>query len=324
MSRQVLFLVLFFVVAGSWGLAFASKRLESVAEGVIPLDPRSFDALTVVAVGTGGTHENHHRLGPCIAVALEDTVVLVDAGRGLAPALRSAGLPVAQPRTLLLTTLLPENTVGVADWLTTAALETDRSPLQVFGPPGTSALVQGIVAAHADGLAAQLALLDLPAPAEVDVRDAQQGALEFEAGPLRLIAAPLAGGPFPAVAWRLEGGGASVVVSGVGWDPDAVASIARDTDLLVHEAISATALAAAAEAGVEGIGVLQAEGALHQTIEEIGLLATRARARALALVRVRPPPVFDFPVGGYRSLVAAHYRGQIFLPEDGEELPVVH
>ena len=117
MSRQVIFLILFFVVAGSWGLSIASKRLERVAEGVIPLDARSFETLTVVAVGTGGTHENHQRLGPCIAVGLEDTVVLVDAGRGLGPALRSATLPVAQPRTLMLTTLLPENTVGVADWL---------------------------------------------------------------------------------------------------------------------------------------------------------------------------------------------------------------
>lgn len=321
MSRQVIFLILFFVVAGSWGLSIASKRLERVAEGVIPLDVRSFETLTVVAVGTGGTHENHQRLGPCIAVGLEDTVVLVDAGRGLGPALRSATLPVAQPRTLMLTTLLPENTVGVADWLTTAALQTDRTPLRVFGPAGTSALVEGLLAAHAPGLAAQLGVLELPEMAETSALDVE-APLAFEAGPLRITAAPLDGGPFPAVAWRIEGGGSSVVVSGVGWDPDTVADFARDTDLLVHEAISATALAAAAEAEVPGIEVLQAEGALHQSVEDIGELATRAKARSLALVRLRPPPVFDFPFGGYRSLLASKYRGQIFLPQDGEELPV--
>ena len=321
MSRQFLFLVLFFVVAGSWGFAIASKRLERVAEGVIPLDTRSFEELTVVAVGTGGTHENHQRLGPCIAVALGDTVVLVDAGRGLGPALRSSHLPVAQPRTLLLTTLLPENTVGLADWLTTAALQTDREPFRVLGPPGTSALMTGLLAAHEAGLAVQLDLLALPALAETEVQEIDRE-MEFEVGPLRIIAAPLAGGPTPAVAWRLEGGGASVVLSGAGWDPDTVTELAKDTDLLVHEAISATALAAAAEAGVPGIEALQAEGALHQTVEEIGALATRAQARGLALVRVRPPPVFDFPVGGYRSLLAAKYRGQIYFPEDGDELPV--
>ena len=148
------------------------------------------------------------------------------------------------------------------------------------------------------------------------------GTADAEAGELRLRAAPLSGGPLPALAWRLEGDGVSVVVSGVGWDPDTVAELARDADLLVHEAISATALAAAAEADVPGIEVLQAEGALHQTVEGIGELATRAKVRALALVRVRPPPVFDFRFAGYRSLMAANYRGQIFLPEDGEELPL--
>jgi ribonuclease BN (tRNA processing enzyme) len=112
-----------------------------------------------------------------------------------------------------------------------------------------------------------------------------------------------------------------VVVSGVGWAPDAVAELARGADLLLHEAISATALAAAAEADVPGIDALEAEGKLHQTIENIGALASRAEVRGLALVRVRPPPVFDFPYGGYRSLLAAKYRGRIFLPEDGEELP---
>jgi ribonuclease Z len=320
MSRQVLFLVLFFVVAGSWGLAIASKRLERVAEGVIPLDTRSFETLTVVAVGTGGTHENHHRLGPCIAIALGEELVLVDAGRSLGPALRGAGLPVAQPRTLLLTSLLPENTVGIADWLTTAALQTDRTPLRILGPIGTTELVGGLLAAHGAGLAAQLSLLGLP-PLEVEAEEID-ASRDTEAGELRIHAAPLSGGPLPAIGWRLEGGGASVVVSGVGWDPDTVTELARDADLLVHEAISATALAAAAEANVPGIEVLQAEGALHQTVEGIGELATRAQVRALALVRVRPPPVFDFRFGGYRSLMAANYRGQIFLPEDGEELPV--
>ena len=321
MSRQVLFLVLFFVVAGSWAMSIASKRLEHVAEGVIPLDLRSFETLTAVAVGTGGTHENHHRLGPCIAIGLEEAVVLVDAGRAVGPALRSAGLPVAQPRTLLLTSLLPENTVGLADWLATTALQPERDPLRIVGPPGTAVLVAGVLEAHRAGLDAQLGVLELPplpAPLVQEVGDAPA---ELSVGPLQLRAAPLPGGPFPALAWKVEGAGATIVVSGVGWAPDVLADFARGADLLLHEAISATSLAAAAEARVPGIEILEAEGKLHQTIENIGALATRAEVAGLALVRVRPPPVFDFPVGGYRSLLAAKYRGQIHLPEDGEEIP---
>ena len=49
--------------------------------------------------------------------------VLVDAGRGVAESLRAARIPVPQPDTLLLTSLLPENTVGLDDLLLTGWLE---------------------------------------------------------------------------------------------------------------------------------------------------------------------------------------------------------
>jgi ribonuclease BN (tRNA processing enzyme) len=59
------------------------------------------------------------------------------------------------------------------------------------------------------------------------------------------------------------------------------------------------------------------EAALHTSIEDVGALATRARAKQLALIRMRPPPFYDFQV---RSIVGQTYEGEIFIPEDGESL----
>jgi ribonuclease BN (tRNA processing enzyme) len=320
MIRPAIFLILLFLVTGIWGLSFASKQLERVAAGVMPLDSRRFETTTVIAVGTGGTHENHRRLGPCIAVGLEETLVLVDAGRGLSPALRRASIPVAQPRAMLLTSLLPENTLGLADWLATAALDSDRSALDVLGPPGTRALVEGLLEARRADLAAQLTALGLPQAAEVRVREVD-APFEAELGPFRVSATPLSGGPLPALAWRVAGPEASVAVSGAGWDASTVAEFARGADVLIHEAISGASLDAAIEAGLPQAEVLRAEGALHARVEEIGDVATRAGVRKLALVRLRPPPVFDIPFGGYRALVAARFRGEVLLPEDGDEIP---
>ncbi|NIY12011.1 MAG: hypothetical protein GWN02_28750, partial [Gemmatimonadetes bacterium] len=117
--RLVAFFVVLAVVIASWALTCAARRADRVIAGVAPLDPRAFARLTLVTLGTGGAYENPNRAGPCIALALGDEIALVDAGRAVAEALRGAKIPVAQPRSVYLTSLLPENTVGLDDLLLT-------------------------------------------------------------------------------------------------------------------------------------------------------------------------------------------------------------
>ena len=145
-----LFLILFGIVSGF--ATCAAWRFDEVAAGVRPLDPRNFPNLTAVTVGTGGAYENPGRRGPATAIANGRDVILVDAGRSVADALRAAELPVYQPEMILLTSLLPENTVGLDDLLFTSWLAERKTPLRLVGPPGTKALADHLRLAHAAGL----------------------------------------------------------------------------------------------------------------------------------------------------------------------------
>lgn len=315
MTRTGLLVALLVLVGAMWVLSFASRRLETVASGVAPLEARRFDRLSVVAAGTGGTFENHLRLGPAVAVGLEDTVVLVDAGRGMAQALRRSELPVAQPRTVLLTSLLPENVVGIDDWWAGAALgEGPADALRVIGPDGTRALVDGLRAAHAAGVAAESASFGRGEAPPLEAVEARDG-FAAEIGPLAVRAFAQGGGPLPALAWRIEGGGARAVVSSAGWDPEALVAAAEGAGVWVHEALYGASLQAALDANLEGADALAREGALHTRLEDVGALATRAGVRRLALVRLRPPPVYDFQ---YRRVVARSFRGPVVVAGDGE------
>lgn len=315
MSRAGVFLGLLVLVAAMWGVSFASKRLERVAAGVAPLEARRFDRLAVVTAGTGGTFENHLRLGPTVAIGLDRTVVLVDAGRGTAQALRQAQIPVSQPRVLLLTSLLPENVLGVDDWWAGAAATAGDS-LRVVGPPGTRALVEGLRAAHAAGAAAEAASFGRPAPPALDAIEAA-GGFALELGPLTLRAAGLRGGPIAALAWRVEGGGAAAVVSSAGSDPDGLVAAATGAGVWVHAALYGASLQAALDAGVEGADALAREAALHTRLEDVGALAARAGVRRIALVRLRPPPVYDFQ---YQRIVGRTFRGAVDVASDGDVL----
>ena len=138
-------------VVGSWYVTCQLWNYRQVAAGVAWLDTRSFEDITAVTIGTGSAYENPQRLGPSTAIALGDTVVLVDAGRGVSEALRVSEIPLRQPQAVYLTSLLPENTVGLDDLLLTGWLQPRETPLRIVGPPGTEALTQGLLEAHGIG-----------------------------------------------------------------------------------------------------------------------------------------------------------------------------
>ncbi len=306
------------VALGSWALTCAAWRAERVMAGVAPLDPREFPRLTVVTLGTGGAYENPDRRGPCTAIALGGRVVLVDAGRGVAEALRASSIPVAQPDTVFLTSLLAENTVGLDDLLLTGWLRGREHPLRVVGPKGTGALTAALVASHRAGIEARAAALGLPeAAARFEVFEVA-GGWSGDAGELGVRAGALPGGPLAALAWRFESGARSVVVAGTGWAPDPLIAFAREADVLVHEAAFVPTPELAEEIGLTVEPErLRREAALHTSIDDVGELAARAGVKTLVLVRLRPPPVYDLQITG---LVDDHFAGRIVIADDGDEI----
>ncbi len=307
------------IASGSWLLTCGAWRYARVVAGYAPLAPREFAGLTAVAVGTGGAYENPSRRGPCLAIGLGARVVLVDAGRGVAEGLRAAEIPVSQPEAIFLTHLFPENTVGLDDLLHAAWLDSRRDPLRLVGPPGTRALVQGLLAAHQVGQAAAAEGLGLAPPAGFEVEELT-GDWSETRGELAVRAAPLGGGPTPALAWRFEAHGRSLVVSGTGWAPDALVAFARGADLLVHEAsfsLSGPQARALADEDPARAARLARETALHTSVEAVGALAVRAGVGTLALVRLRPPPVYDLQL---TSLVGGRFAGRVLVLSDGDSV----
>jgi len=305
-------------VLGLWLATCGAWHFSTVTAGFTPPDPREFGALTVVAVGTGNAYENPARRGPCTGVALGQRVVLVDAGRGVAEGLRLAGIPARQPEAVLLSNLLPENTVGLDDLVLAAWLDGRREPLQIAGPPGTRELVTRLSQAHAPALAAQAAALGLPAPAAPLVEELGGGA-QLAFGELALRAGDLPGGPLPALAFRFEARGRSAVIAGTGWAPDALADFARGAGLLLHEASFSLAAeqAPALELSPEELEPLLKQARLHTSVRDVGPLARRAGVSILGLVRLRPPPVFRLQL---QSVVDDDFEGSIWIPEDGDAL----
>ena len=301
----------------SWALTCAAGRFDRVTAGFLPLAPREFEVFTVVALGTAGAAEDHNRRGTSIAAGSGAHVVLVDAGRGVAEGLRAAKIPPSQPDLVLLTSLLPENLVGLDDLLATAWLAGRRAPLRVVGPIGTAAAVSGIAERIAPGTVARaVALGDDPSPPALEAHEVGDGGQE-SLGDLTVRAGALAGGPLPALAWRIEARGRSAVVGGTGWDGDGLERLASGANLLLHDATYVPTPAEAQDATLDvDPQRLEREAAIYTSFAQAGGIARRAGVGGLVLIRMRQPAVFDLQV---TSRVDDAFDGVIAVAHDGDE-----
>lgn len=315
--RIAALVVVALVAAMAWVLTCGAWRLEEEVDRVGPLDARNFARLTVITAGTGERHENPARRGPATAVGFGERIVLVDAGRALADALRLARIPAAQPDSVYLTSLLPENVVGLDDFLLISWINGRETPLRVVGPPGTRALADALIGAHRSGIEARAGGMgirsDAPQIEIVEISDRwseQLGDLEVRAG-------ALPGGPIDAFAYRFEARGRSAVIAGTGWAEAELVEFARGANLLVHEAVYIPPPETAEKMEFDEDPELLLRAAREQTaIAAVGALAERAGVETLVLVRMRPPPIYDLQV---TSVVDDDFDGRIEIAEDGDE-----
>jgi ribonuclease Z len=315
-ARLILYLMLSVVMGVSWASTCVIYRAAEIGDLVAPIDPRHSGNLDAVVIGSGNGFENPERRGPSIAIGWGDRVLLVDAGRGVAEGLRAATIPLAQPEAVLLTSLLPENTVGLDDLLLTGWRQPRTQPLRVYGPAGTALLCDSLLQAHRIGIEAEARGRGLPLEGAVLTCFDVDPGWTVELDDLVILASDLPGGPIAALAWRFDRKGRAMFVAGAGWASDAVIEAANGVDVLFHEATIIPDAVGAVEAGITiDPELLRLEAELHTALIDVGDIAKRARVGSLVLLRMRPPPFYEFQI---TSTVGQTFDGDIVVAGDGE------
>jgi ribonuclease BN (tRNA processing enzyme) len=202
----------------------------------------------LVILGTGTPNADPERSGPALAVVRNGRSYLVDAGPGIVRRAAAASsrhdleaLAPQQLRVLFVTHLHSDHTVGLPDLILTAWTLERTVPLEVYGPPGTRAMVDHLLAAYAADIRNRLDGLE---PANdsgwrVNVHEIAPG-LVFDDGNVRVRAFAVPHGDWDhAFGYRFESDDRSIVVSGDTRGSDAIVRACNGCDLLVHEVYSA-------------------------------------------------------------------------------------
>jgi ribonuclease Z len=239
-----------------------NRLVQRVANRLAAVDPMQrfdADALHVVLCGTGSPLADADRAAACTAVVAGDSMFVVDSGPGSTENLTLDGMPLGSLEGVFFTHYHSDHIGELGELNMQSWAGGGRAvPLAVYGPPGVQRVVDGFVAAYALDSQYRVAHhgADIlpPAGAEMVARTfeppADGGAVTvLKQGDLTVSAVLVDHDPIvPAVGYRFDYKGRSVVISGDTVASDNLVRLAKDADLLVHEVLVVSVIDLASEA----------------------------------------------------------------------------
>ncbi len=275
---------------------------------------RANQATKVVLLGTGTPNADPTRQGPAVAIVVRDQAYVVDFGPGVvrqAAAAAQKGLPALAPHRLtraFLTHHHSDHTAGYADLILTPWVLGRAEPLVVYGPRGTKAMTDHLLAAYTE-----------------DIRERREGlepsndqgqhvvVHEYEAGLIyiddnvRVEAFRVEHGSWPAFGFKFFTSDRTIVISG---DTRPFAGLAphyHDCDVLIHEVYSVRGFAGRPPAWQ------RYHSNVHTSAHELAHLANQARPGLLVLVHQL---LWGVTEDELLAEVRAHYDGAVVTGRD--------
>ena len=247
----------------------------------------------IVMLGTGTPIPDPDRSGPGVAIVVDSTVYLFDAGTGVvrrAAAAGKKGVKAFASRTMttqpaprfdrvFLTHLHSDHTLGLADVIFTPWIQGRVPPLDIYGPPGTSRLVKGILDGNAEDIAERTHASGGPSPDgwKAVVHEIAEGVVFKDSRvTVTAFAVPHADWKY-AFGYRIETPDRVIVLSGDARPNSAIAQQCRECDVLIHEVYS--------DSGFAGLPALRKtyHAHAHTSATQLGDIASQAKPKLLIL-----------------------------------------
>lgn len=289
------------------------------------------DGLHVGLCGTGSPLPNADRAGACTVVIAGKRIFVVDAGEGGARNISMMGIPNGRIEGLFLTHFHSDHMDGMGPmmllrWTGAAA----ASPLPVHGPTGVEAVIAGFNAAYAQDNGYRTAHhgADIAPPSgagalAVPFAMTGENALVLDEGGLKITAFAVDHEPVaPAVGYRFDYKGRSVVISGDTAKSATLERVAKGADLLLHEALQPKLVGKMTDAldrkGIRNTAKITRDILdYHASPEEAAESASKAGVRQLVMTHIVPPIPSPFFYPAFLGSAPERFKGEIVVGEDG-------
>jgi ribonuclease Z len=273
---------------------FSAFRTLVIAIALLPSAAFSQSSRTqIVMLGTGTPIPDPDRSGPGVAIVVDSVAYLFDAGTGVgrrAAAAGRKGVKAFAPRTpngqpsprfdrVFLTHLHSDHTLGLADVIFTPWIQGRVAPLDIYGPPGTTRLVNGILDGNAEDIAERTHASGGPSANgwKAVVHEIAEGVVfRDERITVNAFQVPHADWKY-AFGYRIQTPDRVIVLSGDARANPAIAQQCRGCDVLIHEVYS--------DSGFATLPALRQtyHARAHTSATQLGDIATQAHPGLLIL-----------------------------------------
>lgn len=200
------------------------------------------DDMVVTLLGTGTPTLDPRRFGFSNLVQAGGLNLMFDAGRGASIRLGQLKLPIGKLDGVFLTHFHSDHTNGLADIFTAGYLGGviggRKEAMHLYGPPGVARIAEGLRATYLSDIETRIADENIPEPAtRIDVTELAEGVILDKNGVKVTMFKVNHGEKIePAVGYRIDYKGKSVVFGGDTKYDENVIRFAKGANLLVHEA----------------------------------------------------------------------------------------
>jgi ribonuclease BN (tRNA processing enzyme) len=202
----------------------------------------------IVMLGTGNPRPDPERSGPATAIIVNDTPYLIDFGPGVVRRMTAAyekgvealGYGGINIKTVFLTHMHSDHTVGLPDLIFTPWVMGRKEPLAVYGPKGIKAMTEHVLKAWQVDIDARTNGLNQHNPTgyKVNAHEIAPGVI-YRDGNVTVTAFPAHHEEMvDSFSYRFETADRTIVVSGDTSPTQALIDHSRSCDALIHEAYS--------------------------------------------------------------------------------------
>ncbi len=296
-----------------------------------------FSGLEVMVCGSSSPLPDPNRAQACIMVRAGDRIFLVDAGSGSNKVLQIEGVPMQLVGTILLTHFHSDHISAIANVNLNSWVAGRPARLQIVGPEGVESVVAGFNMAYVLDRSYRTAHhgeeLMPSALGALEARTIVPGVI-YSQDELTITAFEVDHAPIrPAVGYRFDYMGRSVVVTGDTVVTKGIEIAAKDADLLLMDALSHDLINAmsqgAAAGGLDRQSIILKDVIdYHADTRNIEKMAVAAGVGQVALYHLVPPAqniVMEniFMRGVPDDIILTHDGMRFFLPAGSDELKIV-
>jgi ribonuclease BN (tRNA processing enzyme) len=281
---------------------------------------------------TGGPPPRGHQAQCSNLLTVNGMHYIIDAGDGVARRLAKAGIEVRDVGTIFITHHHDDHTAGLGTLMSVAWDNQRTSPINVYGPPPTEALVKAAVQYYS--ISAEIRIADggrsIPIAQIFNGHDVGTGMIYQDAN-IKVLAVEnthfafhkgIAAGKHKSYSYRFETPDRVIVFTGDTGASDAVTELAKNADLLVTETSSfQERMQALIRSGQWGAMTLaEQEGTTrqatqgHMTPEIIGKMAARANVKTVVLTHLTYRPDGDYTARA--AEVRKYFSGEVLVAKD--------